>query len=263
MNLGIKNRVALITGGSKGIGFASAISLAKEGCNIGLLSRNKDSLETAVNHLREKFKIKCIGIIGDVSNKDMPQIAIDKMMSEFAQVDILVNNSGGPPAGLFHEKNEEDWSSALNLNLLSAIRFCKLIYPIMEKNSYGRIINILSLLAKEPNSNMVLSATSRAGLIAFTKSISNDLGPRGITINNICPGGVMTDRLKNLLESAASKLNISYEEHFANRVNTVPLGRFADPSEIGDLVAFLASEKAGFITGTSIIADGGQSRGIY
>jgi 3-oxoacyl-[acyl-carrier protein] reductase len=175
----------------------------------------------------------------------------------------LINNSGGPPPGLFHEKDDDDWVTALNLNLLSAIRFSKLIYPIMAKNSYGRIINILSLLAKEPTPNMVLSSTSRAGLIAFAKSVSHDLGPLGITINNICPGGVLTDRLKSLLETGASSLNIDYEEHFNNRVSTVPLGRFANPEEIGDLVAFLVSEKAGFITGTSIIADGGQGKGIH
>ena len=164
--------------------------------------------------------------------------------------------------GSFTNFNDNNWDQAINLNLMSVIRFTKLAYPLMKENNFGRIINILSLLAKEPSALMVLSATARAGVIAYTKSVSYEMAPYGITINSICPGGVLTNRFQNLLSERAQTLNIDIKDFFKERAATVPLGRFAKPEEIGDLVAFLASEKSSYITGTSITADGGQGKSI-
>ena len=262
MFLDLKNKVALVTGSSQGIGFSCAESLAAEGCNIGILARNDENLSVKCDLINDRYDVKCIKILGDVSDQKLPEYACNVMLKEFSRLDILINNSGGPPLGSFLDHNDNVWSEALELNLLSVIRFTKAAYPIMKKNNYGRIINILSLLAKEPSAPMVLSATARAGVIAFTKSSSYEMAPDGVTINNICPGGVLTDRFENLLIERANKLNMSKHDFFQERSKTVPLGRFADPKEIADIVTFLSSNKSSFITGTSIIADGGQGKSI-
>jgi len=262
MILELKNKAALVTGGSQGIGFACIESLASEGCNIGMLARNKDNINERCDYISAKYEVRCIPIQGDVSDPSIPEYASNKMITEFSKLDILINNSGGPPLGSFLEHNDNDWNKAINLNLLSVVRFTKFVYPLMKKNNFGRIINILSLLAKEPTAPMVLSATARAGVMAFAKSVSYEMAPHGITINNICPGGVLTKRFKNLLKERAKKLDISVNDFYNERASTVPLGRFANPQEIGNLAAFLSSEKSSFITGTSIIADGGQGKSI-
>ncbi len=262
MILELKNKAALVTGGSQGIGFACVESLASEGCNIGMLARNKETIDERCDYISSKYEVKCIPIQGDVSDPNIPEKALNKMISEFSRLDILINNSGGPPLGSFLDHSDKDWDKAINSNLLSVIRFTKLVYPLMKKNNYGRIINILSLLAKEPSAPMVLSATARAGVVTFTKSVSYEMAPHGITINNICPGGVLTKRFQNLLKERAKKLEINVKDFYNERASTVPLGRFANPQEIGNLAAFLSSEKSSFITGTSIIADGGQGKSI-
>ena len=262
MLLDLKNKVALVTGGSQGIGLACAESLAAEGCNIVILARNEKNLSEKCELINQKYKVKCIKLVGDVSDPKVPEYACNEILNEFSRLDVLINNSGGPPLGSFLDHNEQDWNNALNLNLLSVIRFTKIAYPIMKKNNFGRIINILSLLAKEPSAPMILSATARAGVIAFTKSSSYEMAPNGVTINNICPGGVLTKRFETLLIERADKLNVSLDEFFKERSKTVPLGRFADPKEIGDIVTFLSSSKSSFITGTSIIADGGQGKSV-
>lgn len=262
MKFKLKNKVALVTGGSEGIGLACIESLALEGCNIGMLARNEDNLNEKCVYISEKYDVKCLPIKGDVSVPSVPNYAIKKMKKQFSRLDILINNSGGPPLGSFTNFNDNNWNQAINLNLMSVIRFTKLAYPLMKENNFGRIINILSLLAKEPSALMVLSATARAGVIAYTKSVSYEMAPHGITINSICPGGVLTNRFQNLLSERTQTLNIDINDFFKERASTVPLGRFAKPREIGDLAAFLASEKSSYITGTSITADGGQGKSI-
>jgi 3-oxoacyl-[acyl-carrier protein] reductase len=260
MKFELKNKVALVTGGSQGIGLACIESLAFEGCNIGMLARNEENLKEKCSYISEKYKVDCLPIKGDVSDPDIPDFAIKIMKKKFSRLDILVNNSGGPPLGSFINYNDNDWDQAINLNLMSVIRFTKFAYPVMKENNFGRIINILSLLAKEPSAPMVLSATARAGVIAYTKSVSYEMAPYGITINSICPGGVLTNRFKNLLNERAQQLKVDTKDFYIERASTVPLGRFAKPKEIGDIAAFLASEKSSYITGTSINADGGQGK---
>ena len=258
----LSNKVALITGSSEGIGFACAQSLASHGCNLILVSRNKRKLERATNKIKTAYKIKCLFVVGDVADPKLPNIVVSEIKVKFKRLDILINNCGGPPMGSFLKQNDESWDRAINQNLLSVIRFTNFTFPLMKKNKFGRIINILSILAKEPTPQMVLSSTTRSGVIAFSKSVSHDLGPYGITINNICPSGVLTKRFENLLDQRAKQLNKNIKEFLKERTNTVPIGRFAKPVEIAKIVLFLCEKSSSIITGTSIVADGGQSKSI-
>ena len=258
----LAKKVALVTGGSEGIGFSCALSLASEGCNLVLLSRDKKKLEKATNKIKNKYKIKCLAIKGDVANPTLPKEVLSKIKKQFNRLDILINNAGGPPMGSFFNQNDKSWDEAINQNMLSVVRFTHSAFSLMKKNKYGRVINILSVLAKEPTPQMVLSSTTRAAVVAFSKSISYDLGPHGITINNICPGGVLTKRFESLLVDRAKQLNKKTKDFLKERTNTVPIGKFAKPNEIASIILFLCDKKSSIITGTSIIADGGQSKSI-
>lgn len=260
MDLNLKNKVALVTGASKGIGLACAKSLASEGCDLIIVSRNKIEINEVSSEISKEYSVKCIASNGDVSDLNFPRKLFKIIKKEFKKLDILVNNSGGPSPGSFMFHGETEWNKALNLNLMSVVRFSKEATSLMKINSYGRIINILSMLAKEPTPNMVLSATARAGVMAFSKATSIELGPMGITINNICPGGVLTDRFNKLLSIGAKNSNKSEKEYLDERVKTVPAGRFANPNEIGNLVSFLASPMSSFINGTNLVIDGGQAK---
>jgi 3-oxoacyl-[acyl-carrier protein] reductase len=184
-------------------------------------------------------------------------------MEKFGRVDVLVNNAGGPPAGSFLSHDENSWISAIEQNLLSVIRFTKAVVPYMKEQKYGRIINISSTVAKEPSAMMVLSATTRAGVSAFSKAIAQELAPFNITINTICPGGVLTDRLKSLVEEAAKKANVSYEEQLNKSLEMIPMNRFAQPEEIANIACFLADDKSSYLTGTSIMVDGALTKSIF
>ena len=255
-------KVALVTGGSEGIGFSCALSLASEGCNLVLLSRDKKKLEKASNKIKKKYKIKCLSIEGDVANPNLPSQVLNKIKKKYNRLDILINNSGGPPMGSFLNQNDKSWDIAIDQNLRSVIRFTHSAFTLMKKNKFGRIINILSVLAKEPTPQMVLSSTTRAGVMAFSKSVSHDLGPHGITINNICPGGVFTKRFESLLIDRAKQLGKTTQEFLKERTATVPMGKFAKPNEIASIVLFLCDKNSSIITGTSLNADGGQSKSL-
>ena len=258
----LSKKVALVTGGSEGIGFSCALSLASEGCNLVLISRNKKKLKTAISKIKNKYKIKCLAIEGDVANPNLPSEALNIIRKQFNRLDILINNTGGPPMGSFFHQNDRSWDMAINQNLLSVIRFTHSAFSLMKRNKFGRVINILSVLAKEPTPQMVLSSTTRAAVVAFSKSISYDLGPHGITINNIFPGGVLTKRFESLLIDRAKQLNKTTKDFLKERTNTVPVGKFAKPNEIASIILFLCDKNSSIITGTSIIADGGQSKSI-
>ncbi len=258
----LKNKVALVTGASQGIGFECANSLAAKGCNLVLVSRNKDNLIIARNYIKSKYPIECLVIRGDVSSSKLQKKVIEKIKKKYSRLDILINNAGGPPMGSFLKHNDLKWQKALSQNLMSVINFTKLSFSLMKKNKFGRVINILTVLAKEPTSQMVLSSTVRSGVMAFSKAVSHEIGSFGITINNICPGGVLTNRFQTLLNERAKKLKISKKEFYKQRAATVPIGRFAKPEEIANIILFLCKDESEIITGTSIVADGGQSKSI-
>ena len=259
----LEGRVALVTGGSAGMGFASAKALAMQGVNVVLVARDPKKLAAAAAELGAIAGVGVETIAGDVREKGLAQRAVELAVQRWGQVDILVNNAGGPPMGGFLEQGEEAWDQALEQNLKSVIRFTGAVAPQMLERGWGRIINITSTLAKEPSGPMVLSSTARAAVSAFSKSISAELAGKGVTINTLCPGGVLTDRLRSLLVTAAERQEKSYEEVLEASQASIPIGRFADPSEFADMVLFLASERGRYVTGTTMMVDGGLTRGVF
>jgi len=259
MNLEIQNRTAIVTGASKGMGLATVRSLAREGARVLMLARNSEALERAAEELRTQ-QCTVETLAGDVSDPGLADAAVAKCRDLWGTVDILVNNAGGPPVGGFLEHDAAAWQSALQTNLLSVVRFCKAAAPLMKAQRWGRIVSITSTIAKEPSPAMVLSATARAGVAAFTKSIAAELAPFNISANVICPGGVLTDRLQGLLQARATREKREFGELLKESQASIPAGRFAAPEEIADLIVFLASERGGYVNGVHLSVDGGLTK---
>lgn len=263
MKLGLNNKIAVVTGASKGMGKSIAQSLASEGVKVLLIARNLDLLKSEVNSLL-KLGYTAAYLQGDVSDLDLPNTVLEFIKNEWDSTpDILINNAGGPPPGSILNHSDQIWDCAIQINLLSVIRFTKAMLPYMKDKKWGRIVSITSTVAKEPSPSMVLSATLRAGVSAFTKAVSSEFAADNITINVICPGGVLTDRLSSLLKQNAETTNRNYDDVLAESQNMIPAKRFASPDEIANTVTFLCSDAGSYITGTSIMVDGGLTKSYF
>jgi 3-oxoacyl-[acyl-carrier protein] reductase len=259
----LKGKVALVTGASQGIGFASAMALAKAGAGVAIMARRKEILLEARDKIIADSKGKVIAIPGDVSDPLCFQETLKQIERELGRVDILVNNAGGPKPGAFMEIEQTDWDNALTQNLKSVILFSKAVIPGMKAAGWGRIINIASTSVKEPIIGMVLSNAIRAAVAAIAKTMSLELSGYGITINTVCPGPTYTDRAKSLIENRSQAESLTTEEIIAQIVANVPVGRFAQPDEIAVVISFLASDLASYITGIVLTVDGGLTRSLY
>jgi 3-oxoacyl-[acyl-carrier protein] reductase len=262
MDLGISNRVAIVTGSSQGIGKEIAYRLAKEGVNLTICSRNKKTLMKTAKDIKKATGVIINPIQTNLENKDEIKNMVTKTIEIFGAVDILINNTGGPSPNLFLETKEKDWIDAVNQLLISTINCCYQIIPLMKKQKWGRIINMTSIAAKQPIERLILSNAIRAGILGFTKTLSNELAEDNVLINAICPGWTFTKRVKELAISKAEKYNQDYKEIIADWEKNIPLRRLAQPEEIANLVVFLSSEKASYITGTTIQVDGGYVKSI-
>lgn len=263
MDLGIRGKVAIVLAASKGLGRACAAALAAEGVNLVIGARNQQVLEEAARQIERATGSKVLAVPTDVTKAEELKRIADSAIHEFGHVDILVNNAGGPPAGNFDAFSDEQWQAAFELNLLSAVRMIRLALPSMRAQGRGRIINIVSTSVKQPIDNLLLSNSIRPGIIGLAKSLSLELAPANITINNVCPGRILTDRIRQL-ERIDEKVQqgMSEEEILQKSAQGIPMRRLGKPEEVGALVAFLASQQAAYITGTTIQVDGGQTRSI-
>lgn len=262
MDLGLKGKVAVVTGASKGMGQAIAAGLAAEGARLLMVARTAETLSAAAEAIRKATGADVSVLAGDVADPGLAQKIVDEATAKWGGLDIVVNNAGGPPPGNFLEHDEAAWQQALNINFLSAVRLIKAAAPHMKKKKWGRIVSLTSTVAKEPSPEMVLSAGARAALSAFSKAIAIQLAPDNITVNTVCPGSVMTGRAESLLQRAAEKEKRPYDEILARSQAGIPIRRFATPKEIADLVVFLASERGSYITGATLMADGGLTKGF-
>jgi 3-oxoacyl-[acyl-carrier protein] reductase len=260
MNLGLKGRVAIVCGASRGMGFEIAKAFAFHGTKVLMIARDQFLLETAAKKISNDGGT-VQALTGDVCNPYLAEVAVNKCKELWGPVDILLNNAGGPPVGSFLEHSDAAWEVAIATNLLSVVRFCKAVTPEMKLNNWGRIISITSTVAKEPSPTMVLSATTRAGVSSFSKTLAIELAKFNISVNVVCPGGVLTDRLLNLVQLRAEREKRDYKELLLESQESIPAKRFARPQEIADVVLFLASEKGGYINGVSLSVDGALTKG--
>jgi 3-oxoacyl-[acyl-carrier protein] reductase len=262
MDLGIKGRIALIGGGSKGLGRAVATSLAREGAVVTIMARNEAELKATAEEIGSETGGQVEYLAVDLGNPERTGEAAAATVKKHGRVDVLVNNAGGPPTGQFLDFSDREWESAFRLNLLSAVNLARVVVPGMKDRKWGRIINCTSIAVKQPIDGLILSNAVRAGVHGWAKSLANELAPFGITVNNILPGYTMTDRVRGMAEALARKQGASIEDVYNDMASAVPMGRIGRPEDFGELAAFLASEQAGYITGASIPIDGGFYKGL-
>ena len=248
MELGLKNKVAFVAASSQGLGKAVAIELAQEGAKLIINGRNKENLENTKKEIEKINGARVLALSGDLSNDQEREQIIKNSLQAYDHIDILVTNTGGPPSGKFEDFKQEDWDKTYKSLLVSVVGLINGFLPGMKQQQWGRIIAITSQAVKQPVNNLVLSNSVRASVAGLMKTLSNELGIYNITVNNVMPGYTETDRLKKLLEKNAA---------FATAKNEIPLGRFGTPEEFAAAVTFLASERAGYITGISLAVDGG------
>ncbi len=261
MDLGIGGRTALVTGGSAGLGYATAAALAREGARIVLNARNGGRLAEAAARLRSDTAAEIHEAAADVSRREEALDLVRRAEAAAGPVDILFCNAGGPPAGAFLEHDEDAWDDALDANLLSAVHLARAAVPGMRARHWGRIICVGSIAAKEPQPGLILSTTARAGLLGFARSLADEVAVDGITVNVLCPGLIATDRLRSLA-AARAVAGTTVEEQMERQAAAIPVRRVGRPDEFGAVAAFLASDLASYITGTALSVDGGLHRSI-
>ncbi|MDP4148638.1 MAG: SDR family oxidoreductase [Bacteroidota bacterium] len=262
MDLQLRGKTAIVLAASKGLGKASARALAAEGADVVIGARDPKTLEEAAAEIRSLGGGRVIAVPMDVNDPAGMERIVAAALQGYGRIDILVNNAGGPPFGPFDSFDDQAWQAAFDLNLLSVVRCSRLVIPHMKKAGSGRIINIVSLSVKTSLENSVLSTSMRMGVVGMAKILSNELGPFRITVNNVAPGLLLTDRIKDTVapQIAAGE---NLQELLAARAKTIPLRRIGEPGELGALVAFLSSPLAGYITGTTIQVDGGAIQAPY
>lgn len=252
MDLGIRNRVAMVAAASKGLGRAIAEALAAEGCRVSVCARSIEPWDAGM------LAVPC-----DLTKPEDLQRWYDATIARFEQVDILVTNTGGPPAAPFLQLTEEQWASGVESTLMNVVRLCRLVIPGMQTRKWGRILNLTSFVAKQPLELLTVSSTLRAGLSALTKTLADQVAGDGILVNAILPGHYLTDRQWHLAELRSEQQGITPEEYLSRAVIAIPLGRYGRPEELASVAAFLCSERASYLTGASIQVDGGLYRGTF
>jgi 3-oxoacyl-[acyl-carrier protein] reductase len=263
MNLGIAGKTALVSAASRGIGKAIALGLAKEGVSMVICARNEAGLRATAKEIESTHSVKILPIIADLKKGSEIKSLIEETVDHFGWIDILVTNAGGPPSGPSLSFSDQDWEYAMILNLLSTVRLCREVIPIMKKQGWGRIVNMVSVAAKQPLENMVLSNSIRAAVIGLAKTLSEEVAEENILINSICPGWILTDRLVSIVRKRAEGHGKTYESELTDLTSSIPMKRCGTPEEVANLAIFLASERASYITGTTIQVDGGLVKGLF
>jgi len=264
MKVALEGKVAIVTASTRGIGFAIAQGLYNSGAAVCICGRDSTSLDASVQSLAASDSSRVLGLAGDIADSKFLVDLTEAVRTRFGHgADILVNNSGGPPAGEALSITEDQWSNAIDSNLRSVIRLCNLVVTGMKERGWGRIINLTSTAAREPAAGMVLSNVTRAGVAAYSKTLSQEVGPFGITVNTILTGGCLTDRLHSLIERNLKDTGESLEDALARIEKTIPVRHISTPEEFAQTALFLASPEASFITGAAIPVDGGASKSIF
>ncbi len=262
MDLGLKGRVAIVAASSQGLGKATAERFAAEGCRVAMCARNAEALNKAADHIRSEHHADVYAEAVDVTDPAAVHRFVDAVANRFGGIDICVTNAGGPPAKGFLATSIDEWKKAVETNFLSAVYFAKEVIPHMQKKHWGRIITITSITTRQPVPDLVLSNAVRTAVVGLVKSLANEFGKDGILVNNVGPGYTGTDRLKELAKARSASSGKSEAEIFGGWAVDSPLGRIGEPREFADTVVWLASERASYITGQTILVDGGTYKGL-
>ena len=261
MDLGLHGKTALVTGASRGLGFATALELAREGAQVAINARNLASLETAVEKIRQATGVSVFSIPGDVTAPGTAEGLVQSVVAQFGALDILVANAGGPPPGSFESHGDETWMRAVELSLMSNVRLIRAALPHLKNSSAASVLTVTSYSAKQPIPNLVLSNTLRAAVLGLTKSLALELGGEGIRFNSILPGWTQTERVTELMTARARNNNSTIEDELVKQAKESPFGRMAKPEEFARAAAFLVSPAAAYITGVMLTVDGGMYKG--
>ena len=263
MNLGLQNKIAIVAAASQGLGRASARQLALEGATVVICSRREKEITRAAREIQEETGAVVLPVKADVTEpKDIKNL-VSEAKKRFGTVHILVNNAGGPPAGDMLTLTDEDWLKGHELTLMSMVRLTRAVLPMMIRQQWGRIITINSIVAKQPINELLLSSAVRPGIGGLTKVLANQYAKYNITVNTVCPGHIRTQRQEELAQARAAARQISVEQYFTETAAAIPAARLGRPEEIGNAVAFLASEQAAYINGVNLLVDGSAAKGVH
>jgi 3-oxoacyl-[acyl-carrier protein] reductase len=258
MDLGLRGKTALVTAASKGMGKACALGFAGEGARVAMCARTENDLRAAAEEVRSKTGAEVLAVPADVTRAADVERLVRQVNEQFGGVDILVANAGGPPRGRFDELTDEQWTAAFELSLLSVVRLVRAVLPTMRQRRWGRIVTIQSTSVKQPIDGLLLSNGVRPGVAGLMKTLAGEVGKDNILVNTVCPGRILTDRFLG----GAKGSGLSPEQYVARHSGDIPLGRVGTPEEFANVVVFLASERASYVTGVAIQVDGGVVRGL-
>lgn len=262
MDLGLQERTVIVAASSEGIAFAAADRFAAEGARLAMCSRDGEKLGKAANEIRTRHGAEVLAEPVDVTDAAAVGRFVDQVAERFGGIDVCVTNAGGPPAKMFLETTSEEWQRAVELNLMSIVHFARAVMPYMQQKNWGRIVTITSVSVRQPVYDLVYSNTVRAGVLGLVKSLSNEFGKYGITVNNVAPGYTATERLRDLVAKRAKQQGVSENDYLERMGAEAALGRVGKPEEIADAIVWLASERASYITGQTLLVDGGVYKGL-
>ena len=260
MDMGLANRVAIVCAASKGLGYAIAEALAAEGATVVMCARSELTLFDAASRIGEATGASVHAVVADVSKKEDCERLVRETIATCGKVDILVTNTGGPAPGNFEDLDDAAWSDAVNNTLMNVVHLVRGVTPSMKEHGWGRIVHVTSITAREPIAGLTISNTLRPGLLGLSKDLSDDLAPHGILVNCVCPGLHATDRLVHVAQGESETETKANLEKMAS---SIPVGRLGQPEELAAAAVFLCSERASFITGTTLVVDGGAGRGVF
>jgi len=262
MDYGLKGRSVIVAAASEGIARAAAIKFAAEGARLALCSRDAAKLTRTADEIRQQHGVPVLAEPFDVTDEQAVQRFVQKVGTEYGDVDVCVTNAGGPPARMFLSTTTEEWQRAFELNLLSIVHLARAVIPWMQRKGWGRIVTLTSVSVRQPVGDLIYSNTVRAGVLGLVKSLSNEFGKDGITVNNVGPGYTATARLSELITKRAAEQKMTEEQYAARMSADMPLQRLGQPDEVADAIVWLASERASYITGQTLLVDGGLYKGL-